>query len=141
MFGMGFTEIFIIAIVAIIALGPEKLPSAMVDIAKFFKKLKSSVDDAKSTIDSELNITDMKNQANQFKAQIDGAKDNLSLDYLGSITDDSIEEDFTKNEKKIEKKIKKAATPQGAVKRDKVSFKKKKKKEKAPDATQESKEA
>ena len=39
MFGMGFMEIFLVGIVAVIALGPEKLPSAMVDIAKFFKKL------------------------------------------------------------------------------------------------------
>ena len=39
MFGMGFMEIFLIAIVAVIALGPDKLPTAMVQIAKFIKKL------------------------------------------------------------------------------------------------------
>ena len=30
MFGMGFTEILLIALVAIIVLGPEKLPTTMV---------------------------------------------------------------------------------------------------------------
>jgi sec-independent protein translocase protein TatB len=57
MFGMGFMEILLIAIIAIIALGPDKLPTAMVQIAKFIKKLKSGLDDAKSTLDSELNIS------------------------------------------------------------------------------------
>ncbi len=38
MFGMGFMEIILIAIVAIIALGPEKLPGTMVQIAKFINK-------------------------------------------------------------------------------------------------------
>ncbi len=32
MFGMGFTEILMIAVVAIIFLGPDKLPSAMVKL-------------------------------------------------------------------------------------------------------------
>ena len=57
MFGMGFMEIFLIAIIAIIALGPEKLPTAMVEIAKFIKKFKTGIDDAKSTLNSELNIS------------------------------------------------------------------------------------
>ena len=54
MFGMGFMEILLIAIVAVIALGPEKLPNAMVEIAKFIKKFKSGLEDAKSTLDNEI---------------------------------------------------------------------------------------
>ena len=79
MFGMGFMEIFLIAVVAIIALGPEKLPTAMVEIAKFLKKFKSGVEDAKSTLDNELNITEMKAEAAKYKAQIENAKSTLSL--------------------------------------------------------------
>ena len=41
MFGMGFLEIFLVLIVAIIALGPEKLPTAAVEVVKFFKKFKA----------------------------------------------------------------------------------------------------
>jgi len=37
MFGLGFMEILFIAIIAILFLGPDKLPGAMVDIAKFIK--------------------------------------------------------------------------------------------------------
>ncbi|RXK14404.1 twin-arginine translocase subunit TatB [Halarcobacter mediterraneus] len=79
MFGMGFMEILLIAIVAIIALGPEKLPGAMVEIAKFLKKFKAGVEDAKSTLDNELNISEMKEEAARYKAQIENAKNTLNV--------------------------------------------------------------
>jgi len=90
MFGMGFMEIFLVLIVAIIALGPEKLPGAVVDIAKFFKKFKGSIDDAKSTLDNELNISEMKREANEFKSSVSSMNNisSLGLDDISTITDD-----------------------------------------------------
>ncbi len=101
MFGMGFMEIFLIAIVAIIALGPEKLPNAMVEIAKFLKKFKSGIEDAKSTLDNELNISEMKEEAAKYKAQIEDAKSTLSLKEnidlgLNNIINDDMEESSKK---------------------------------------------
>ena len=112
MFGMGFMEIFLIAIIAIVALGPEKLPSAMIDVAKFLKKFKSGVADAKSTLDTELNITEMKEEANKFKAQIEDTKSSLSMDTkvdLGfdSIINDDLISDSPKKEKKKKAEVKK----------------------------------
>ena len=74
MFGMGITEILLIAIVAVIALGPEKLPDAMVKIAKMFNSVKKGISDAKTTLDNELNIAELKEEANKFKAQIEDTK-------------------------------------------------------------------
>ena len=90
MFGMGFMEIFLVLIVAVIALGPEKLPGAAVDIVKFFKKFKSSIDDAKSTLDNELNISQMKKEADEFKSSVSNIKNitTLELDDISSITDE-----------------------------------------------------
>jgi len=70
MFGMGFMEIFLILVIAIIALGPEKLPSAAVDIAKFFKKIKGGIDEAKSTIDDELNLSSLKSEAQKIRSSV-----------------------------------------------------------------------
>ena len=47
MFGMSFSEILVIAIIAVLVLGPDKLPSAMVQIAKFLKMFKKGINDAK----------------------------------------------------------------------------------------------
>ena len=80
MFGLGFMEILLIAIVAIIAKEHKKLPTAMVQIAKFINKFKTGLADAKSTLDNELNISEMKAEANKFKSQIQETKSSLSID-------------------------------------------------------------
>ena len=119
MFGMGIMEIFLIAIVAIIALGPEKLPTTMVQIAKFLNKLKAGISDAKTTLDNELNISEMKEEANKFKAQIEETKTSLSMDSkidlgLSDIMKDNLSVDSSIETKKIEEE----------PKQEKISFKK-----------------
>ncbi|QKF89762.1 twin arginine translocation system, TatB protein [Arcobacter cloacae] len=118
---MGFMEIFLIAIVAIIALGPDKLPTAMVEIAKFINKFKNGLADAKTTLDNELNISEMKAEANKFKSQIEETKASLSMDSkidlgLNDILNDDVKS--STNEKKVETQIVEEK------KSEKVSFKK-----------------
>lgn len=119
MFGMGFMEILLIAIVAIIALGPEKLPGTMVQIAKFINKFKTGLEDAKATLDNELNISELKAEANKFKSQIEETKASLSVDSkidlgLNDIMKDNLNTDSSVEAKKVEEEIK----------QEKVSFKK-----------------
>lgn len=125
MFGMGFMEILLIAIVAIVALGPEKLPTAMVEIAKFLKKFKSGIEDAKSTLDNELNISEMKEEAAKYKAQLESAKSTLNVkESIDLGLNDIINEDKIKPKKEVEKE-------------EKVSLKEPKKKKKEEKATLE----
>lgn len=146
MFGMGFMEIFLIAIVAIIALGPDKLPTAMVEVAKFLKKFKSGVDDAKSTLDNELNITELKEEANKFKAQLSDTKMSMTSSSKVNLGLDDIMNDDLKNDKpKIKKEKKKktektekvekieetAKVEENPANKFKVNFDDKKKEEKA----------
>ena len=95
MFGMGFTEIMIIAVIAVIFLGPDKLPEAMINIAKFFRSFKNTLSDAKNSIEQEMNISDLKKEALSYKNQIteatseiDRIKDmaNLDLPDLDELT-------------------------------------------------------
>ena len=87
MFGMGFMEIFLVLIVAVIALGPEKLPGALVDGAKFFKKMKNEFSDAKSSLDRELNLSQLKEDANELKASVSNIQNmaNINLDEITKI--------------------------------------------------------
>jgi sec-independent protein translocase protein TatB len=75
MFGMGFTEMLVIAIVAIIFLGPEKLPGTMVEIAKMFKKVRNTVLDLKESVTDELQLDDIKNEALSYKKELLEAKE------------------------------------------------------------------
>jgi sec-independent protein translocase protein TatB len=77
MFGIGFTELLLIAIIAILFLGPDKLPEAMVQIAKFFKSVKKTVNEAKSSLEEEMRIADLKEEALSYKKQLDSATSEL----------------------------------------------------------------
>ena len=77
MFGMGFTEILLIAVVAIIFLGPDKLPQVMVDIARTMKKVKKAVANAKDSIEEEIHLSDIKDQALAYKQDLLKASDEI----------------------------------------------------------------
>ena len=88
MFGIGFTEILLISIIAILFLGPDKLPQALVDMAKFIKDVKKTISDAKGSLEEEMKIADLKEEALNYKKQLTDATNelkgfkNLSLDDL-----------------------------------------------------------
>ncbi|AFX89612.1 Sec-independent protein translocase protein TatB [Helicobacter pylori] len=67
MFGMGFFEILVVLIVAIIFLGPEKFPQAVVDMVKFFRAVKKTLNDAKDTLDKEINIEEIKKETLEYQ--------------------------------------------------------------------------
>ncbi len=91
MFGIGFTEILLISIIAILFLGPDKLPETMVQIAKFIKNVKKTVGDAKSSLEEEMKIADLKDEALNYKKQLDSATSELrSFKNIG--IDDIMEE-------------------------------------------------
>ena len=75
MFGMGFTEILLIAVIAILFLGPDKLPSAMVDIAKFFRGAKNAISSVQNSFEEEMHVSDIKKEALAYKEQLLNATD------------------------------------------------------------------
>ncbi|HEA8244679.1 TPA: Sec-independent protein translocase subunit TatB [Campylobacter coli] len=74
---MSFGEIIVILIVAILVLGPDKLPEAIVQIAKVLKALKRNIDDAKSSIEKEIRINDLKEEAKKYKDEFSSANENI----------------------------------------------------------------
>ncbi|GAA8419701.1 Sec-independent protein translocase protein TatB [Helicobacter pylori] len=77
MFGMGFFEILVVLIVAIIFLGPEKFPQAVVDIVKFFRAVKKTLNDAKDTLDKEINIEEIKKEALEYQKLFENKVESL----------------------------------------------------------------
>jgi len=103
MFGMGFGEILLIAVVAIVFLGPDKLPKAMVDVAKFFKSVKRTLSEAKDMVDREAHLNDIKEQALEYKSTFESAANSMSDDF----SLDSLES--SEKPKKSEKETKTSA--------------------------------
>jgi len=98
MFGIGFTELLLIAVIAILFLGPDKLPEALVDMAKFIKSIKKTITDAKDSFEEEVKLADLKEEALTYKKQLDDATaelksfKNISLDDLD---DESYDEEIS----------------------------------------------
>ncbi|RLA71139.1 MAG: Sec-independent protein translocase TatB [Epsilonproteobacteria bacterium] len=110
MFGIGFTELILISIIAILFLGPDKLPQTMVEIAKFIKSVKKTVGDAKSSLEEELKVADLKDEALSYKKQLDDATSelknfkNIDFDDFDDVSYD--DEISTKSSKKLAKQPK-----------------------------------
>lgn len=89
MFGMGFTEILAIAVIAILFLGPDKLPQAMIDFARFFRSAKRTLASAKASIEEELHVEDIKREVNSYKDNILDEKAKLTQESgITQLTDE-----------------------------------------------------
>lgn len=58
MFGIGMTEMIVIAALALIILGPKKLPDLARSLGKGFAEFKRATNELKSTIDLEMKAED-----------------------------------------------------------------------------------
>jgi sec-independent protein translocase protein TatB len=93
MFGIGFTELLLIAVIAILFLGPDKLPETMVQIAKFIKSVKNTIGEAKHSLEEEMKIADLKEEALSYKSKLDSATNelrgfkNIDLDDMTTLLD------------------------------------------------------
>jgi len=96
MFGMGLSEIFLIVIIAVLFLGPDKLPSTMVEIAKFFRSVKSTVSSARATLEEEMKFSEMKEEALNYKKELTNAS--AELERMTNMTEIGTELNSVKNE-------------------------------------------
>ncbi len=130
MFGLGFMEILFIAVVAIIFLGPDKLPGAMVDIAKFIKKMKEGITDAKQALNEEVNLDELKREALGYKAQLDKATEELQgFKNLNPLNDLKEAADFGSVKDNFEKLANREPEEKATAvetKQEEITFKKKK---------------
>ncbi len=132
MFGIGFTEILLISIIAILFLGPDKLPETMVQIAKFIKSVKKTVGDAKDSLEEEMKIADLKDEALNYKKQLDSATSELKS-FKNIDFDDIMNEEHEGDKKSKASKASPATednTPAVEQKNETVTFKKKSRKKK-----------
>src|ERR1043166_4149750 len=60
MFDVGFSEIFVIALVALIVIGPERLPKVARTLGHLFGRMQRYVNDVKSDIAREMELDELK---------------------------------------------------------------------------------
>nr|WP_153445614.1 Sec-independent protein translocase protein TatB [Vibrio algicola] len=82
MFDIGFWELVLISVVALVVLGPERLPHAIRSVTKFISTAKNMANSVKDELSQELKIQEL--QDNLRKAENMGMKD-LSPELQSSI--------------------------------------------------------
>jgi len=101
---MSMGEIIVILIVAILVLGPEKLPSTAVQIAKILKALKRQVDEAKESINRELRISELQQEAQKYKDELSEYNQNIRK-KLSFEEFDELKESLVKEKKEIDESL------------------------------------
>ncbi len=132
MFGIGVTEIILILIVALVIVGPEKLPELARTIAKGFNEFKRTTNDIKRSIDFDSEPEERKRrEPSEDETPKEEPKDEVVEEKIKEIEEESEEVVSRKKaapKKKVAKAPKKAATKKAPVKKSAVKKKSVKKK-------------
>ncbi len=85
MFDIGFSEILIIATLTLIVMGPNRLPEAIKTITLWIGRLRNFIKSARSDIENEVGIDEIKKQLHNEKVMQEIAKTKAELN---SVTQD-----------------------------------------------------
>ena len=84
MFGVGLPEMMIIAVVALVFIGPDKLPGVLRSIGKGLVQLKRATSDVRSTVQDEMNkiedeieLKDVRESAQRFSNELGGVANKM----------------------------------------------------------------
>ena len=108
MFGIGLPEMVIIAIVALIFIGPDKLPGVLRSIGKGLVALKRATSDVRSTvqeemqkIEDEIEIKEVRESAQDFKNELGGVANKIDPLTLSKFNSKDQNEVFPNSEKNM----------------------------------------
>ena len=117
MFGIGIPEMIVIAAVALVFIGPDKIPGVLRSIGKGLVELKRATSDVRSTVQNEMNkieeeieLNEVRKSAEDFSNDLGGIANKvtpLSLSKMNS--DEQLEKkDIPDNENEIAGNISKS---------------------------------
>jgi sec-independent protein translocase protein TatB len=96
MFDIGFSEMVVLAVVALVVLGPERLPKVAKQAGQWMGKLRRYVDDVKSDINRQMELTELRN----LKTQITDAAHDIESSMKSAATE--VQSSFGEVQKSLE---------------------------------------
>lgn len=85
MFDIGFTEMILVAVVALIVLGPERLPRVARQAGEWLGKLRRYVDDVKSDINRQMELEELR----RIHSEVTTAAESLQKSMQSVVSDAS----------------------------------------------------
>ena len=83
MFDIGFSEMMVLAVVALVVLGPERLPKVARQAGSWMSRLRRYVDDVKSDINRQMELSELKN----IQSQLTDAARDLQSSVQGTVSE------------------------------------------------------
>ena len=77
MFDIAFSELIVIAIVAVVVIGPEKLPKVVRTVGKLLGRMQRYVNDVKTDINREMQMEELQRLQNDVKQELQEVKTSL----------------------------------------------------------------
>lgn len=95
MFDFSFTEMLVIAAVALVVIGPERLPKVARQAGQWMAKMRRYVDDVKSDFNRQVELTELK----KLKGQVEDAAREVQSEVKKTMSDaqgtlDGVRDDF-----------------------------------------------
>ena len=78
MFDMGFTEMMLIGIVALLVIGPERLPGVARTAGKYVGRLKRFMTSVKADVEQELRADELRDILSKQQQELDSLKNTIS---------------------------------------------------------------
>lgn len=78
MFDMGFTEVVLIGIVALVVIGPERLPGVAITVGKYVGRLKRFMTNVRADVESELKTDEIRKLLAEQQEELSSLKDVVS---------------------------------------------------------------
>jgi sec-independent protein translocase protein TatB len=104
MFDIGFTELFIIAVVGLIVIGPERLPRVARTLGHLFGRMQRYVSEVKADINREMELDELRKLQSSMQ---DAARD---IEKSVSTQVNYIEEEVRQAESEAKKAVESVAT-------------------------------
>jgi|GEM_PF-721324 len=82
MFNVGLSELLVFGIIALLVLGPEKLPEAARFAGKWYAKIMHFVRNAQNDIDRELRLSELRDQIQQEMARMSELEEKMQASLI-----------------------------------------------------------
>ena len=106
MFDVGFSEIVVIGVVALIVIGPERLPKAARTVGLLFGRLQRYVGDVKADINREMELDELR----KLQKQVQGAAQELRTSVESAAHD--VQQGVRGVEEQLNSTVAEAASPE-----------------------------
>lgn len=84
MFEVGFSELFLLAVIALLVLGPERLPAVARTLGGLLRKARSSWYNLKRSIETEMAAADLKEPVRSVRTELERVSADLSRPFTAT---------------------------------------------------------